>query len=158
MAQGSYAGPGNRDRRDAAPPPAPANPGWWITSIRFTAPLDPELFNGHAKAAAQEVSRDDPYRNKSSQLRRFYDELINWETRISQQPLDQQAEKFAEFLPFIRMLNAKAAYAEGRKLVDGTFVALLQHTLAEVTSAQSLTTCKHFWEAFMGFYKQERQD
>lgn len=157
MAQGSYAGPGNRDRRDAAPPLAQANPGW-CNSIRFTAPLDPELFNGHAKAAAQKVSRDDPYRNKSSQLRRFYDELINWETRISQQPLDQQAEKFAEFLPFIRMLNAKAAYAEGRKLVDGTFVALLQHTLAEVTSAQSLTTCKHFWEAFMGFYKQERQD
>jgi hypothetical protein len=34
----------------------------------------------------------------------------------------------------------------------------MQHTLAEVVSPQTLTTCKHFWEAFMGFYKQERQD
>lgn len=155
MAQGHQTGYGNRERRDAPPPPA--NPGW-RSNIRFATPLDPELFNGHAKTAAQAVSLGDTYRNKSTQLRRFYDELVSWETRVSQQPLDKQAEKFAEFLPFIRMLNAKAAYAEGRKLVDRTFVDLMQHTLAEVTSAQSLTTCKHFWEAFMGFYKQERQD
>ena len=70
----------------------------------------------------------------------------------------QQPEKFAEFLPFIRMLNAKAAYAEGRKLVDRTFVELLAETLKQVNNMATLTTCKTFWEAFMGFYKQERQD
>jgi len=74
-----------------------------------------------------------------------------WETRTTQQP-----GKFDEYLPFIRMLNAKAAYAEGRKLVDRNFVDLLAHTLKEVQSAETLTTCKLFWEAFMGFYKQER--
>lgn len=110
-----------------------------------------ELFNSQAQQAAQAISRADGQRNKSTQLRRFYDELVLWETRVSQQP-----EKFDEYLPFIRMLNAKAAYAEGRKLVDDGFVRLLQHTLMEVKGAESLTTCKLFWEAFMGFYKQER--
>ena len=120
--------------------------------------IDPELFNGIAKEAAQGIARADAYRNKPTQIRRFYDELLLWETRVSQQPLDVQDSKFTEYLPFIRMLNAKAAYAEGRKLVDRTFVDLMHHTLGEVTSPKTLTTCKNFWEAFMGFYKQERQD
>ena len=124
-----------------------------FAQIQLAKPLNEELFNGVALAAAQAVSRADSQRNKSTQLRRFYDELVLWETRAALQP-----DKFAEYLPFIRMLNAKAAYAEGRKLVDSTFVGLLSHTLKEVNSAETLTTCKLFWEAFMGFYKQERQD
>jgi len=135
-----------------------------FNSIKLAKPLDVELFNNKAKEAAQAVSlgdtqrnksssRGDTQRNKSSQLRRFYDELVAWESRVNQQPT-----KFDEYLPFIRMLNAKAAYAEGRKLVDRTFVALLQHTLEEVNDPETLTSCKLFWEAFMGFYKQERQD
>ncbi len=129
----------------------------WLAQIRFTQP-DAELFNRIAKQAAQAVARADQHRNKPTQLRRFYDELMLWETRVSQQPTEAQEAKFKEYLPFIRMLNAKAAYAEGRKLVDRTFVDLMHHTLNEVTSPQTLTTCKYFWEAFMGFYKQERQD
>lgn len=122
--------------------------------IRFQSPIDPELFNTLAQREARRVAQpQDRNRNKSTQLRRFYDELVLWEMRASQQP-----EKFAEFLPFIRMLNAKAAYAEGRKLVDRTFVELLAETLKQVNSTATLTTCKTFWEAFMGFYKQERQD
>ena len=123
------------------------------TNIKLSRPLDPELFNGTAREAAQTIARADKYRNKSTQLRRFYDELVLWDTRVN-----QQQAKFAEFLPFIRMINAKAAYAEGRKLVDATFVELMHHTLGEVKDPDSMTACKLFWEAFMGFYKQERQD
>ncbi|HWP00004.1 MAG TPA: type III-A CRISPR-associated protein Csm2 [Methylococcus sp.] len=119
--------------------------------IKLSKPLDPELFNDVALKAAKTVANADRDRNKATQLRRFYDELMLWESRTAQQP-----DKFGEYLPFIRMLNAKAAYAEGRKLVDRTFVELLRQTLAEVKDAETLTTCKLFWEAFMGFYKQER--
>ena len=115
--------------------------------------LNPELFNGIAQDMAKAVANSNRNANKSTQLRRFYDELVLWDCRVNQQP-----DKFAEYLPFIRMLNAKAAYAKGRGLVDHTFVNLLQHSLREVNSAETLTTCKLFWEAFMGFYKQERQD
>lgn len=139
-----------------------------FTHIKLAKPLDAELFNSKAQQAAQAVSRADAQRNKSTQLRRFYDELVLWETRtnqvISQLQGDEEekkrkaAEKFQEFLPFIRMLNAKVAYAEGRKLVDRTFVNLMHHTICEVKDPETLTACKLFWEAFMGFYKQERQD
>lgn len=122
-------------------------------TIKLAKPLDPELFNDTARKAAEVVSNGDRNRNKSTQLRRFYDELVLWETRANQQP-----DKFDEYLPFIRMINAKAAYAEGRKLVDRAFVNLLQQTLAEVKNLETLTACKLFWEAFTGFYKQLRQD
>lgn len=134
--------------RQAENTPAPQ-----FTHIKLAKPLEPELFNGTAQRAAQSVARADNQRNKSTQLRRFYDELGLWETRVTQQP-----DKFDEYLPLIRMINAKAAYAEGRKLVDRTFVGLMHHTLSEVKDAETLSTCKLFWEAFMGFYKQERQD
>ncbi|MFN3397613.1 MAG: type III-A CRISPR-associated protein Csm2 [Sulfurimicrobium sp.] len=153
MAQ-PYQGRPNPQRREEAPSQQ-ADTSW--KQIRFAQP-GAELFNSIAKEAAQAVAHADPYRNKPTQLRRFYDELLLWETRVGQQPTEVQEAKFAEYLPFIRMLNAKAAYAEGRKLVDRTFVDLMHHTLNEVSSPQTLTTCKYFWEAFMGFYKQERQD
>jgi len=152
MAQGSYQSSPNPKRCEEAPRQQ-ADFGW-RNSIRFATPLNPELFNGIAKQAAEVIAGDNDKVNKHSQLRRFYDELCMWEEKVSRQP-----DKFDEHLPFIRMLNAKAAYAEGRnpKLVDRNFVQLLQHTLSEVKDAKTMTTCKLFWEAFMGFYKQFRQ-
>jgi len=123
-------------------------------SISFTKPLSPALFDDIARGHAERVASADRSVNKATQLRRFYDEIVMWETRVSQQP----PEKFADFLPLIRMLNAKAAYAQGRKLVDTTFSTLLQETLKEVKDSESMTHCKHFWEAFTGFYKLQRSD
>jgi CRISPR-associated protein Csm2 len=123
-----------------------------FAGVKFARPLDPELFNSIAKDAAEKVAAVND-RNRSTQLRRFYDELCLWELRVTQHP-----EKFPDYLPFIRMLNAKVAYAEGRKLVDRTYVSLLHHTLREIKDPESLAACKLFWEAFTGFYKQERQD
>ncbi len=113
--------------------------------------LDPELFNGIAKQAAEEVASGGERVNKSTQLRKFYDEIVLWDNKVLLHP-----EKFDEYLPFIRMLNAKVAYAEGRKLVDHHFVSLLNTGLKQVICADTLHTFKLFMEAFMGFYKQER--
>ncbi len=74
-----------------------------------------------------------------------------WESKSSQHP-----EKFAEFLPFIRMMNAKAAYAKGRKLVNEDFVTLLSDSLRQVECAKTMRHFKLFMEAFMGFYKEKR--
>jgi len=65
-------------------------------------------------------------------------------------------DRFAEYLPFIRMLNAKAAYAKGRKHVDENFVAFVSCCVGQVDDYDSLRIFKIFFEAFLGFYKQER--
>ncbi|MCL7421624.1 MAG: type III-A CRISPR-associated protein Csm2 [Methylobacter sp.] len=113
--------------------------------------LDPELFNAIARNAAQKVASGGDRVNKATQLRKFYDEIVLWDNKVLLRP-----EKFDEYLPFIRMLNAKVAYAEGRKLVDHNFVNLLNNGLKQVVCAETLHTFKLFMEAFMGFYKQER--
>ena len=118
--------------------------------IKFEGILDPDLFDGIADRAAEYVAeqggRD---KNKSTQLRKYYDELNMWEQKIRQNP-----DKYNEYLPLIKMLNAKVAYAKGRRLVDDSFVDLMRHCLGEVTTdKETFKNCKLFFEAFMGFYK-----
>jgi CRISPR-associated protein Csm2 len=113
--------------------------------------IDAELFNSTAKHEAQKVAKGGDRVNKPTQLRRFYDEVVMWENKSTLHP-----EKFVEYLPFIRMINAKAAYAQGRKLVDDNFVGMMNDCLKQVESTETLRIFKLFMEAFMGFYKQER--
>ncbi len=109
-----------------------------------------DLFDKIAKEKAEMIAKDNKS-NKPTQLRKFYDEIVMWETKTSRHP-----KKFAEFLPFIRMLNAKAAYAKGRKLVNEDYVTLLSECLRQVECDKTMRHFKLFMEAFMGFYKEER--
>ncbi len=113
-------------------------------------PLNPELFNKVARQAA-EVVAENRGANKPSQIRKFYDELCMWETKVSMEP-----SRFNDYLPFILMLNAKLAYAKGRRLVDDQFAKLIGDCLKQVKDPETLRICKLFFEAFLGFYKELR--
>ena len=114
------------------------------------APLHRELFNTVARQAAELVAENRSF-NKPSQVRKFYDELCMWETKVSADPV-----RFDDYLPFILMLNAKLAYAKGRKLVDDHFAKLIGDSLKQVKDPETLRICKLFFEAFLGFYKELR--
>lgn len=95
--------------------------------------------------------------NKSSQLRRFYDELAMWNEKINGVGSEaERAARYQELAPLIKMLNAKVVYAEGRKHVDDNFVKLFRHLLGQVKDPRTLEQAKLFFEAFMGFYKAYR--
>ncbi len=113
-------------------------------------PLAPELFNTVARQAAEIVAENRSL-NKPSQVRKFYDELCMWEAKVSAEPT-----RFNDYLPFILMLNAKLAYAKGRKLVDDHFSKLIGDCLKQVKDPDTLRICKLFFEAFLGFYKELR--
>ncbi|MCF8000005.1 MAG: type III-A CRISPR-associated protein Csm2 [Methylococcaceae bacterium] len=118
-----------------------------LNPIQFIA-IKPELFDEVARETAECIAQ---YKkgNKSTQLRKYYDELCMWDQKIKQNP-----DNYAEYLPLIKMLNAKVAYAKGRDLVDQNFVDLMRHCLNQVTiEKKTFETCKRFFEAFMGFYK-----
>jgi CRISPR-associated protein Csm2 len=126
-----------------------------ISKIQFKgrAPknIDPDLFNGVASEAAEAIADTKKELNKPTQLRRFYDEIVMWESKAG-----MNQDKFPEYLPFIRMINAKVAYALGRNLVDKNYVELIGHCLKQVETYPDLRHFKLFMEAFMGFYKQKR--
>jgi CRISPR-associated protein Csm2 len=114
------------------------------------APLDADLFNGVARQVAETIA-ENRNANKPSQIRKFYDELCLWETKVNLEPA-----RFDDYLPFILMLNAKVAYAKGRRLVDANFVKLIGDSLKQVKDPDTLRICKLFFEAFLGFYKELR--
>lgn len=154
MSEGRYS---NNSRRDARPGGDRGNsrggpdvPDIVLDGVAFGGQLDAQLFNEVAKRCAKTIGANDK-RNKPSQLRRFYDELVMWAAKVEQNP-----ERFPEYQPFILMLNAKAAYADGRELVDPNFVKLLEHCLRQVEDAKTLGYVKLFFEAFLGFYKEVR--
>ena len=125
-----------------------------LEKIKFST-IDANLFSDTAREMAEIMARD--YRsNKPTQLRRFYDEIVMWDTRINGQSNPEKSDAiFKKSLPFIRMMNAKIAYAKGRKLVNDDYLELLNHCLKEVKDPQSMGYFKLFMEAFMGFYKLE---
>ncbi|MER2511060.1 MAG: type III-A CRISPR-associated protein Csm2 [Nitrosomonas ureae] len=109
-----------------------------------------DLFDDVARKAAEKIA-ENKNSNKPTQLRRFYDEIVMWENKASLNP-----SKFPEYLPFVRMINAKAAYARGRKLIDDNYVKLIADCLKQVETTNDLRHFKLFMEAFMGFYKEKR--
>lgn len=114
--------------------------------------LSPDLFDRVAREAAKTVAGDSRNQaNKPTQIRQFYDELVMWEEKAR-----AAQDRFPEFLPFIRMLNAKAAYAKGRRHVDDNFVDFISCCVGQVSDYGTLRNFKTFFEAFLGFYKQER--
>lgn len=97
-------------------------------------------------------------KNKSTQLRRFYDELVMWYERVQfERTPAERATKYQEVAPFIQMLVAKVAYAKGREHVDECFETLFAHLVRQISDADSLRHAKLFMEAFMGFYKAQEK-
>ncbi len=138
-----------------------------IDSIKFD-PIPVELFDKTALLAAKIIgnNRDS---NKPTQVRKFYDELCMWHDKVHM--AKDKEKELQDNLPFIRMMNAKIAYAKGRNqkedkqdpsvadrtgLVDKNFVDLFGLCIQQVNSYKTLRNFKLFFEAFMGFYKVER--
>ena len=144
---------GYPDRRDEAPRVTLSTADVRLKDIPQT------LFSDIAKAKAATVfEAGGGKKNKSTQLRRFYDELVMWFEKVHFERTPQEREaKYTEVAPFIQMLVAKAAYARGREHVDECFEQLFSHVIKEISDATTLKHAKLFMEAFMGFYKAQEK-
>ncbi len=118
-----------------------------------TTPPSAELFNAEAERVARKLheSAGNSGKNKSTQIRRFYDELVGWNERVG-----NEDEKFKEMEAFIKMLNAKVAYAKGRNLVDESFESWFRECIAATTNATALKHFRLHFEAVLGFLKALR--
>jgi CRISPR-associated protein Csm2 len=115
------------------------------------------LFADIAQAKAKAIAGEGGGRkNKSTQLRKFYDELVMWHDKIFTHGVNRD-EKYKELAPFIKMLCAKVTYAKGRDHVTAGFETLFSHVIRAVNSPETLKQAKLFIEAFMGFYKAEEK-
>lgn len=132
---------GRQDHRQTAP-------AIDVAPIRFGEKIDPRLYSDIAEQAAKAVAGEHRQKNKPTQLRRFYDELV-----MLQEKVGSAEDRFEQQMPFIQMLKAKVAYAKGRDKVDENFERLLRKVVDEVKDPGTLKQAKLFMEAFMAFYK-----
>ncbi|MEH8028511.1 type III-A CRISPR-associated protein Csm2 [Gallibacterium anatis] len=107
------------------------------------------IFSDIAEEAARDI-KNNRESNKNTQLRKFYDELVLWNDRIQFTKEDKRL-LFKELLPFIKMMKAKVAYAEGRKRVDSNFRNLFNHCIDQIKSPETLRDAKLFMEAVIGY-------
>jgi CRISPR-associated protein Csm2 len=136
--------------RGGRPPQQPPRINVPISRIVFAEKIDPKLYSDIAQEAAIAVAGEAGSRNsrnKPSQLRRFYDELVALQEKA------RDDKSFDQHLPFIQMLKAKVAYAEGRDKVDTEFVSLLNRVVDQSINPATLRQARLFMEAFMAFYK-----
>lgn len=140
--------------------PAPAPVASIDTApVRLGADMPELLFADIAQEAARTIAAAGAGKtNKSSQLRKFYDELVMWHDRVAfEKTADARAAKYRELAPFIKMMNAKAAYAKGRGHVDQNFEQLFSHLIRQIACPATLKNAKLFMEAVLGFLKAEEK-
>lgn len=110
--------------------------------------LDPTLFSKTAEELAKKIGGEDRNANKSSQLRRYFDETVRLSTQAKASGADMDM-----ILPQVHMLVAKVAYAKGRKLVTDSFVEMMQSGISQINDKDDLLVFANFLESFIGFYK-----
>lgn len=121
-----------------------------IKAIKFGEAIPTTLYSDIPEGLARDIGEYAKQwdRNKGTQLRRFYDEVVMLQNKVG-----TDKDKFAAQAPYIQMIKAKIAYALGRKKVDPNFEQLLRHVIDEVKDPASFAQAKLFMEAFMAFYK-----
>lgn len=120
--------------------------------VRFGDRLDPQLFAAIAESKARTIASCGD-KNKSTQLRRFYDELVKWHAKIGRSKAEFEAQQ-----PYLYMLKAMVAYARARDHVDHNFETLFRHVIDQCVCPTTLGQAKLFMEAFMAFHKVHASD
>lgn len=111
--------------------------------------IDPDLFSVKAEKLAKNIFDEGSNKlNKPTQIRKFYDEVLRFGSVLKTNPAE-----FEAILPYLRMLNAKAAYAMGRDLVSKGFKDFISNSLGQIHDKDDFEAFASLFESFMGYYK-----
>jgi CRISPR-associated protein Csm2 len=115
--------------------------------------LNPKLFSEVAMGWAEKIYESGGRNaNKRSQLRKFFDEVLRLNSHAKSNPGD-----WDNIMPYVNMMIAKAAYAQGRGKVTQDFVDLIKGCIDHVhrnDGYRDLDVFANFFEAFIGFYRK----
>lgn len=107
-----------------------------------------ELFGVCAEGFAKMTDREGGQRkNKSTQIRRFFEEIVLWDERCA----GKTEEEFKSVLPFIQLLRSKVHYSKGRDLISQGLMDVLSHLFLKINSLKTLTHARRFMEASIGY-------
>lgn len=111
--------------------------------------LDPDLLDSKAAAWAQSFAK-----LKTSQMRRFYDELKSIERKIMAGKDSQTQEaNFKRDWPLVVLFKAKAAYAEKRQVAPREFTQFIFDHVASIKDLKDFAAFLKIFEAVVAFHK-----
>jgi CRISPR-associated protein Csm2 len=111
--------------------------------------INPKLFSDEAEKLAKEIYESGRGKNnKRTQIRKFYDEVVRLNSLSK-----SKSESWENVLPYVNMLIAKSAYAEGRGHVTADFTKFLKESIEQVKKPEDMMVFANAFEAFMGFYR-----
>jgi len=140
-------GSGQRSTHQHNERPNPPEIRFWIDKENNL--INPELFSEIAEKWSSYVSRSE--RNKRTQIRKFYDEVLFFYDNLKNKP----KENFKQFLPFIKMIRAKVYYSLGRKHIDNDFKELMWVILDSLDeNLENFENTKEFMEALVAYSKE----
>jgi CRISPR-associated protein Csm2 len=151
--------PGAGGRRPDFPGPRGGGPGVVAQLptpkpvIYFNDPerkaLDPDLLDSKAAEWAQAFAR-----LKTSQMRRFYDDLKAIERKImTGKDTQSQEANFKRDWPMVVMFKAKAAYAEKRGVSPREFTQFIFDHVASIKDLKDFRSFLKVFEAVVAFHK-----
>ena len=117
-----------------------------LPNIELDYIKNPDLFDKTAKTVAEVIEGG----TKTTQIRNFYDYVLELNEKANHQP-------FNEIMPFVKMLNSKAAYSQSRKLASKEFVEMIEKCVNQVKTKENLNVFKLFFEAVLGFSKNKEK-
>jgi CRISPR-associated protein Csm2 len=124
--------------------------------MNLDLPLPENIFSDVAQKAAENIAAEaTSTKNRSTQLRKFYDELVMWYDKLFDPNIKDKESTYKELAPFIKMMCAKVAYARGRGHVSDGFEKLFSDVIKAIKNPTTLKHAKLFMEAFTGFYKAQ---
>ncbi|MEJ5359435.1 MAG: type III-A CRISPR-associated protein Csm2 [Desulfobacterales bacterium] len=111
--------------------------------------LDPDLIDTKAAEWAQSFAE-----LKTSQMRRFYDDLKAIERKImTGKDAQAQAENFKRDWPMVVLFKAKAAYAEKRGVAPRAFTQFIFDHVASIKDLNDFRSFLKVFEAVVAFHK-----
>lgn len=119
--------------------------------------LRPELLDTHAKVLGESFAKKGDAGVKSTQMRRFYGDVKELETRIERKEgvdifESNDPQKLTQYLALIRMLKSKAAYAAGRNTVSRAFESFIAKAVDQIRTPKDFRAFVLFFEAVVGYY------
>ncbi len=119
--------------------------------------VNPLAFSELAQKLAHRISEEGGgprgRKNKSTQLRKYYDAIFNLNQRAKSQ-IDET--KWNAILAQLHRQLALVHYSKGRDLVTDSFVSMMDELIKAVNTWKDLQVITDFLEAFMAYYKECR--
>ncbi|MGB9745224.1 MAG: type III-A CRISPR-associated protein Csm2, partial [Desulfurella sp.] len=85
-------------------------------------------------------------------IRKFYDEVLR--LRLKLDSANDKEKKFAEILPYLRMLIPKVIYSKSRNNVDESFESFIKMNIENITKVKEFEVFCDLFEAVIAYTKK----